>query len=112
MRRREFIGLVGGAAAWPMAARAQQPPIPVIGYLDPRSAEAAADLLRAFRHGLKEVGLVEGENVAIVYGWAENHIDRLPTLAAELVGRRVTVIAAGASPATFAAKAATTTLPI
>ena len=112
MRRREFITLFGGVAAWPLAARAQQSPMPVVGYLDPRSSEAAADLTRAFRQGLKDIGFVEGENVAIVYRWADNQPDRLPALAADLVGRRVVVIAANSSPTTSAAKAATTTIPI
>ena len=113
MRRREFITLLGGAAtAWPIAVHAQQPAMPMIGWLDTRAADAPADLLGAFRQGLKAAGFVEGENVAIVYRWAENQIDRLPRLAAELVGQRVAVIAAPVSPATFAAKAATTTIPI
>jgi ABC-type uncharacterized transport system substrate-binding protein len=112
-KRRELITLLGGAAvAWPLAARAQQAAMPVIGLLDPRSSDAMADRLRAFRLGLKDVGYVEGENVTIIYRFAEDQNDRLPELAAELVRRQVTVIAASATTAASAAKAATTTIPI
>jgi len=113
MRRREFITLVGAAVAWPLMARAQQPTIPVIGFLDFRSPESVADRLREFRRGLKDTGYVEGDNVIIVYRWAENDYDRLPVLAAELVRRPVLVIiASGGLPVALAAKAATATVPI
>ena len=114
MKRREFISLLGGAAAaWPLAAHAQQPAMPVIGFLDSRSPDALTDRLRGLRQGLKSTGYTEDENVTIAYRWAENQLDRLPMLAGELSRRQIAVIVASGGPeVVFAAKAATTTIPI
>src|SRR5262245_51127053 len=112
--RREFITLLGGAAvAWPLGARAQQPPLPVIGFLNSQSPEGYAEPLRGLRQGLKESGYVEGENLAIEYRWADNQMERLPELAAELVRRRVAlIITTGGPSSALSAKAATTAIPI
>jgi ABC-type uncharacterized transport system substrate-binding protein len=113
MRRREFISLIGGAAAWPLIARAQQPAMPVIGFLSSRSPGESATVVAAFRQGLRETGFIEGQNLGIAFRWAEGRYDRLPALASELVSLPVTLLfAAGGPPSAFAAKGATSTIPI
>jgi putative ABC transport system substrate-binding protein len=113
IRRREFITLIGGAASWPLAARAQQPAMPVVGIINAGSPETSVSRVTAFRQGLGELGYVEGQNVTIDYRWAEGRYDRYPELVADLIRRKVSVIATGASgPAAFAAKAATSSIPI
>ena len=113
MQRREFIRLIGGAAAWPVTARAQQPVMPVIGFLNSASPQPWVNYVAGFRAGLKETGYVEGQNVAIEFRWAEGQYDRLPGMAADLVRRKVAVlVSTGGAPAIMAVKAATTTIPI
>jgi putative tryptophan/tyrosine transport system substrate-binding protein len=112
MRRREFIAFVGSAAAWPLAAHAQQPNIPLVGFLNVASPDGYRPRVAAFRQGLQETGYVEGQSLSIEYRWAEGHGDRLPAMVDDLIRRRVAVIAATSTPAALAAKAATKTIPI
>ena len=112
MKRRDFITLLGGAAAMPLVARAQQPGLSVIGFLDTRSSDGMTSRLASFRQGLKEVGIVEGENVMVIYRWAEDRVDRLPDMARELAQQATVIVTTGGPLSAFAAKEATTKIPI
>src|SRR5262245_8378286 len=113
MKRREFITLLGGAATWPFAARAQQPAIPLVGFMSARSPDDSTHLMAAFHQGMTEGGFVEGQNVRFEFRWARGEYDRLPKMAADLIGRRVQVlVAVGGEPSALAAKRATSTIPI
>src|SRR5262245_1430435 len=112
IERRKFLATLGGGAAWPLAARAQQPAMPVVGFITARSAEGSAQFGAAFRKGLEEIGYVQGQNVTVEYHWLDGRYDRQPSLMADLVRRRVAIIAAHNTTTTLAAKAATQTIPI